>query len=504
MKKIYALLLFHLPVMAACAAQLFIPMDETQKNHLKAYGAVYHSIAKDDPVTLLLNYHGGSYMLNATSDMEQYLTSRGISYKNISDAESDAVLSDIKSDPMMGIVKLEVMPKIAVYGSKDEGELDDAVVNVLRYAEIPYDLVYDPEVLSIDLNKYNWIHMHHEDFTGQHGKFETQYGNAAWYKKSVASDEKIAHDYGYASVQSLKLDVAKKLKEYVKNGGHLFGMCSATDSYDIALAMEGVSLDDVYNKNISDLDIKHKLNYDNTFAFTNFMLKRDRKEYEFSDIDTYETRYMQVCERNDKFKLQTIPASERDLCMITQDHVRSIKGFWGMTCGFQIQFIKPDAHILATTDNTSEARYLYGNFGKGSWTFFAGHDPEQYQHHMEDAASDLSLTPNSPGYRLILDNVFLSAVKRENTQSVSMNNVNIFPNPVVTNGMLMINAGMAQASQVRIRLYSLSGQLLVDRSMDANAGENELKFDMSGIASGLYQLEFTAGTEKKNFKVVVQ
>ncbi|HEY6162734.1 MAG TPA: T9SS type A sorting domain-containing protein, partial [Bacteroidia bacterium] len=281
-------------------------------------------------------------------------------------------------------------------------------------------------------------------------------------------------------------------------------MCSATDSYDIALAMEGVSLDDVYNKNISDLDIKHKLNYDNTFAFTNFMLKRDRKEYEFSDIDTYETRYMQVCERNDKFKLQTIPASERDLCMITQDHVRSIKGFWGMTCGFQIQFIKPDAHILATTDNTSEARYLYGNFGKGSWTFFAGHDPEQYQHHMEDAASDLSLTPNSPGYRLILDNVFLSAVKRENTQSVSMNNVNIFPNPVVTNGMLMINAGMAQASQVRIRLYSLSGQLLVDRSMDANAGENELKFDMSGIASGLYQLEFTAGTEKKNFKVVVQ
>jgi hypothetical protein len=380
------------------------------------------------------------------------------------------------------------------------------VVLALNYAEIPYEVIYDQEVLLSDLSQYNWIHMHHEDFTGQYGKFGAQYKNADWFKQQVAYDEEVAAKYGFAKVSELKLAVAKKLKQFVANGGHLFGMCSATDSYDIALAAEGMDLvKELYVSNSSDMDIAGKLNFNNTFAFYGFKLSRNPNEYEFSNIDTYGSRgYKGVFEKNDYFTIRNYSA-KKDLLptILTQDHQQSIKGFWGQTAGFDKKFIKPGVTIIGENSvYTDEARYLFGEFGKGTWSFFSGHDPEDYQHAVGDKPTDLSKHPNSAGYRIILNNVFLASIKPKQENNNALSDISVYPNPS-TDGSFAVSFSSAETRNAKVRIFTLSGQLVLEKELMAQEGANQYRISTEGLASGIYQVEFSAGDFRESRKLVV-
>jgi len=414
MKKIFFFLILSVWVAFAQAAYLLIPMDQAQKNHLKAYGIAYWILQQDVEVSWLLNYRGGSFMVKYNKLIEDECSIRGVSFEAIADAQSTAILQEI-ADPQVNMdeVKLNKAPKIAVYSPKNKLPWDDAVTLALTYAEIPYDLVYDEEVESGVLPMYDWLHLHHEDFTGQYGKFWAAYRNAAWYKEDVRVNEAMAQKLGFNKVSQMKLAVSKKIRDFVAGGGYLFAMCSAPDSYDVALAADGVDICDVmFDGDGMDPDAQSKLNYQNCFAFKDFKIVTNPYEYEISSIDVSDNR--KVSPNNDFFTLFDFSAKWDPVpTMLCQDHEQVIHGFRGQTTAFNKQYIKSDVVIMGENKALDEARYIHGEFGKGTWTFYGGHDPEDYEHRVGDPPTDLSLHPNSAGYRLILNNVLFPAAKKK-------------------------------------------------------------------------------------------
>ena len=414
LKKQILLLVFLLSFSFSHASYILINMDDQQTNHLKAYGIAFLSIENEINVKWLLNYKGGSFLIKSNNFIENECKTRNVSYSLIADIQSNKILSDIsRNDVNQEIISLEKAPKIAIYSPKNKQPWDDAVTLALTYAEIPYDIIYDEEVINNLLPLYDWLHLHHEDFTGQYGKFYASFKNASWYKEQKKSFEKNAKELGFNKVSQVKLAVAKKIKEYVLSGGFLFAMCSATDSYDIALASEGVDIcQHMFDGDPMENDIDTKLNYKNTLAFKDFKLVKNPNRYEFSSIDATQTRKIK---RNlDFFTLFDFSAKWDPIpTMLCQNHMQVIKGFMGQTTSFRNKYLKSDVIIMGETKSTNESRYIHGKLGNGTWTFYGGHDPEDYQHKVGDPKTDLSLHPNSPGYRLILNNILFPAAKKK-------------------------------------------------------------------------------------------
>lgn len=399
----------------ANAAQILIPMDDTQANHLKAYGIAYWVLQSGIEINWMLNYRGGSFMFIQNPKFESELKLRGVSYNVISEGQANQIVSEIL-DPQVNqdVVKLEKVPKICVYSPKDKRPWDDAVTLALTYAEIPYDVIYDEEIIQGKLALYDWMHLHHEDFTGQYGKFYNMYRNATWYQEQQRSMESMAKQLGFAKVSQMKLAVAKRIKEFVAGGGFLFTMCSGTDTYDIALSAEGLDIcESMYDGDGTSSNYNDHLDFSKTFAFRDYTLSVNPLEYRFSNIDVTTTR--RVPRDEDVFTLFDFSAKWDPVpTMLCQDHMQVIKGFMGQTTAFNKAYIKPDVIIMGENKAANEAKYIHGDFGKGTWTFYGGHDPEDYQHMVGDPPTDLNLHPNSPGYRLILNNVLFPAAKRKN------------------------------------------------------------------------------------------
>lgn len=413
--KLIIILLFLIPGISR-AAYLLIPMDETQTNHLKAYGVAYWVLEKEIEISWLLNYRGGSYLIPHHPLFEKECKLRNVSYQVIADVQATAILQDI-ADPgkNMDEMKLQKVPRIAVYSPKNKLPWDDAVTLVLTYAEIPYDIIYDDEVLSDVLPMYDWLHLHHEDFTGQFGKFWARYRHFPWYQEDVQKQQQTAERHGFQKVSQLKLAVVKKIREFVAGGGYMFAMCSATDSYDVALAADGLDICDVmFDGDPIGSGHPQMLNYDNCVAFTDFKVSTNPQEYEISDIDVTNYRSRSINETNDVFSLFDFSAKWDPVpTMLTQNHEKLIKGFMGQTTAFNKDLVKSEVIVLGDNLAFNEDRYIHGNFGNGFWTFFGGHDPEDYQHLVGDPPTELDMFPNSPGYRLILNNILFPAAKKK-------------------------------------------------------------------------------------------
>ncbi|MBO6495998.1 MAG: asparagine synthetase B [Roseivirga sp.] len=417
MNKLIFTLLFSIVSFTALANKILVPMDETQANHMKAYGIAYWVLNQDESIDWMLNYRGGSFLLPARTGIENELVIRGVSYQVISDADAlkfEELLSAPSSN--MDMMKLETAPKIAVYSPKSKMPWDDAVTLALTYAEIPYDVVYDDELMNDELSTYDWLHLHHEDFTGQYGKFYQSFRNYSWYIQQQKDYEASAKKHGFAKVSQLKLAIVKKIQSFVAGGGFLFAMCSATDSFDIALAANGVDfIDYMYDGDPPEPGAESKFNFSETLAFENFKLRMDPMEYEFSDIDNTESRRERsLNEGNDYFKLFQFSAKWDPVpTMLTQNHTQLIKGFYGQTTSFKKRVVKPDVVVMGETTAANEDKYIHGIYGNGFWTFYGGHDPEDYQHRVGEEPTDLNLYPNSPGYRLILNNILFPAAKKK-------------------------------------------------------------------------------------------
>jgi len=409
-------LFFALLGFRAMASAILIPMDaDSQKNHLKAYGITYWVLSKQQKVQWLLNYRGGSFLLPDGENIRQECQIRGVSYEILTDGQAQAILDAISSPSRnQEAVILEKAPRIAVYSPKDNPPWDDAVTMVLTYAEIPYVTVYDREVLEDKLVLYDWLHLHHEDFTGQYGKFYGAYRAAPWYIAEKQEAEALAAELGYDKVSQEKLAVARKIRNYVIGGGFMFAMCSATDSFDIALAADGVDIcEPMFDGDPSDPNYQSRLDFSRTFAFTNFTLERNPLRYEFSSIDTTPVRN-NIPKESDYFTLMDFSAKWDPVpTMLCQNHTALVKGFMGQTTAFNRDEIKPTVLILAENKLNGEARYIHGIVGKGFFTFYGGHDPEDYQHRVGDPKTELELHPNSPGYRLILNNVLFPAAQKK-------------------------------------------------------------------------------------------
>jgi len=389
-------------------------MDEVQKDHLKSYGIAYWALDKDVEVKWLLNYRGGSFLMQHYPEIENECVVRGVSFESITDAKAAAILNEIaQPDINQDAVSMNKAPKIAVYSPPNKQPWDDAVTLVLTYAEINYDIIYDEEILNGKLSDYDWLHLHHEDFTGQHGKFWRAYQYAPWYQEEVSINNQLANNLGFAKVSEMKSFVAREIEKYVLKGGFLFAMCAATDTYDISLAATGIDIcESMFDGDPADKQAQEKLDFSRTFAFKNFQLEKSPYEYEFSDIDATNTR--KVIRENDYFTLFDFSAKWDPIpTMLCQNHHNLIKGFMGQTTSYRKEILKPNVLILGENKPANEARYIHGEKGKGFWTFYGGHDPEDYRHLIGDPPTDLSLHPNSPGYRLILNNVLFPAAKKK-------------------------------------------------------------------------------------------
>ncbi len=394
---------------------ILLPMDEvSQKNHLKAYGITYWCLDKKYKASWLLNYRGGSFLLPDAPEIRKECQIRGVSFELLSDAEANVILDEISSPSQnMETVVLEKAPKIAVYTPKGKQPWDDAVTMVLTYAEIPFTPIYDEEVLSDQLILYDWLHLHHEDFTGQYGKFFGAYRNAPWYIEQKNDAEALSKKLGYTKVSEEKLAVSKKIRDFVIGGGFMFAMCSATDSFDIALSAEGVDIcEPMFDGDDSEPNYQSKIDYSKTFAFKDFILDRKPEHYEFSDIDMTEKRRIPM--EKDYFTLMEFSAKWDVIpSMLCQNHTQLVKGFMGQTTSFDPLLIKSNVLILGSNELNGEARYIHGQKGKGFFTFYSGHDPEDYQHRVGDKPTILDLHPNSPGFRLILNNVLFPAARKK-------------------------------------------------------------------------------------------
>lgn len=394
---------------------ILLPMDETtQQNHLKAYGITYWCLDKNYKASWLLNYRGGSFLLPDAPEIRKECQIRGVSFEILSDSEEASILNEISSPSQnMETVILEKAPKIAVYTPKGKQPWDDAVTMVLTYAEIPFTPIYDEEVLSDQLLLYDWLHLHHEDFTGQYGKFFGAYRNAPWYIEQKKEAEALAAKLGYSKVSQEKGAVAKKIRDFVIGGGFMFAMCSATDSFDIALAADAVDIcETMFDGDTSDANYQVKMNYGNTFAFKDFILERKPEQYEFSDIDM--TLKRRIPMEKDYFTLMEFSAKWDPIpSMLCQNHTQLVKGFMGQTTSFDPALIKSNVLVMGTCELNGEARYIHGEKGKGMYTYYGGHDPEDFQHQVGDPPTVLDLHPNSPGYRLILNNVLFPAARKK-------------------------------------------------------------------------------------------
>jgi hypothetical protein len=415
LKKIIFTLLFILMGLHTYASYILIPMDvESQKNHLKAYGITYWTLNKQLKVKWLLNYRGGAFLLPDTEDIQKECQIRGVSFEVISNDSAEQILEEISSPSQnMEAVVLEKAPKIAVYTPNGKQPWDDAVTMVLQYAEIPYETIYDEEVLNDGLVLFDWLHLHHEDFTGQYGKFYGAYRAAAWYINEKKGAETLAEKLGYNKVSNEKLAVALKIRDYVVGGGFMFAMCSATDSFDIALSANGVDIcEPMFDGDGSDPGYQNKVDYSNTFAFTNYTLERSPLVYEFSSIDM--TRKRMIPKTADYFSLMEFSAKWDPIpTMLCQNHTALVKGFMGQTTAFTRDEIKSNVLVLGENKTNGEAKYIHGIKGKGFFTFYGGHDPEDYEHKVGDAKTELDLHPTSPGYRLILNNILFPAARKK-------------------------------------------------------------------------------------------
>ena len=400
---------------AAHAAKILVPMDGSQRDHLKAYGVAFWALQRDVPIDWLLNYRGGSFLVDQYKTLEQELTIRGVTYQVIADGQAAAILAEI-ADPAvnMQVVRLEKAPKIAVYAPDGFQPWDDAVALVMTYAEIPYERIYDAQVVAGVLPQYDWLHLHHEDFTGQYGKFWRNYRNAPWYQQQVQESEAMAAQLGYAKVSGMKLAVATRIRDYVAGGGYLFTMCSGTDSYDIALAAEGVDICTAeFDHDPIDPQAQQKIDFARGFAFKDYRLVVDPNVYEFSDIDATDI-HSRIGQTRDFFTLFDFSA-KWDLVpsMLCQSHEQVVRGFMGQTTAFRSSLVKPGITVMGENKAQGTVKYIHGEFGLGQWTYYGGHDPEDYQHMVGDPPTDLALHPNSAGYRLILNNILFPAARKK-------------------------------------------------------------------------------------------
>ena len=416
MKILSCLFLFVLSFQLR-ATQILVPMDDSQSDHLKAYGVAYWSLENTVTIEWLLNYRGGSFLFPHLRALEEELILRNVKYEILTDGQVNSIRNQISNPEVnMEIVQLEKAPKIAVYTPDGKQPWDDAVTLVMEYAEIPYDKVYDSAIVMGILPKYDWLHLHHEDFTGQYGKFYSAYRNYEWYQQQVADAEADAKMLGFSKVSELKRAVAISIKNFVIGGGFLFTMCSGTDSFDIALAAQNTDIcEDMFDGDASDPNCQQKLDFNSTFAFSNFRLERNPMVYEYSNIDGTDIhRLNRVTEATDKFTLFDFSA-KWDIVptMLTQCHTTVINGFMGQTTDFLKDLIKPNVLVMGENKSLGTARYLHGEMGQGTWTFYGGHDPEDYEHKVGDPPTDLNLHPNSPGYRLILNNILFPAAKKK-------------------------------------------------------------------------------------------
>ncbi|OOQ58374.1 asparagine synthetase B [Mucilaginibacter pedocola] len=396
------------------ASSILIPMDEEQKDHLKSYGIAFWVLKNQQEVDWLLNYRGGSFLVNYDKKIEDECKIRGVSYEVIANAAATQIITEV-SDPSvnMDLVKLQKAPKMAVYSPKSKLPWDDAVTLVLKYAEIPYDVLYDEEVIKGDLPKYDWLHLHHEDFTGQFSKFYASYRYAQWYNDDVKAQNTMARKLGFQKVSQMKLAVVEHIRDFCAGGGFLFAMCSGTDTFDIALSASNTDIcGPMFDGDAVDPVAQSKLDFTQTFAFQNFQLDMNPESHQFSNIDVTPTR--QVDRTKDFFTLFDFSAKWDVVpSMLTQNHDKVIKGFMGLTTAYNKNRLKPGVTIMGEMKTANEARYIHGDFGKGQWTFYGGHDPEDYQHAVGDPPTDLKLHPNSPGYRLILNNVLFPAANKK-------------------------------------------------------------------------------------------
>lgn len=395
--------------------KLLIPMEQSQTDHLKAYGIAYRHLLNNKELDWLLNYRGGSFMFNFSSKLEDECKSKGVYYELINGTQTAQIYAEVKDEKNnMDVVRLEKVARVAVYVPPNALPWDDAVQLVLEYAEIPYDKLWDEEVLAGKLKGYDWLHLHHEDFTGQYGKFFATYGSSNWYLAQKQINEQVAAKLGYPKVSQLKLAVVKKLKEYISNGGFLFTMCSATDTYDIALASQYTDIcETMYDGDPADADANNKLDFSECLAFENFQVDLNPYVYEYSNIDVT-NELVSIGQFNDNFKLVDFSAKFDPVpSMLTQCHTSLLTGFLGQTTGFKRQFLKKNVTILAMNEGTDYVKYIHGNYGRGTFTFYGGHDPEDYQHAVGDPKTELTNYPHSPGYRLILNNVLFPAAKKK-------------------------------------------------------------------------------------------
>ncbi len=399
------------------ATQLLVPMDDSQSDHLKAYGISFWALENTVVIEWLLNYRGGSFLMPHLKTIEEELILRNVKYEVLAEGQVNQIKNQISNPEVnMEIVQLEKAPKIAVYTPEGKQPWDDAVTLVLEYAEIPYDKIYDSAIIMGVLPKYDWLHLHHEDFTGQYGKFYAAYRSYPWYQEQVADAEADAKMLGFSKVSELKLAVATNIKNFVIGGGFLFTMCSGTDSFDIGLAAHNTDIcEQMFDGDPSDPNCQEKLDFANTFAFENFKLERNPMTYEYSNIDGTEIhRQQRVTESTDKFSLFEFSAKWDVVpTMLTQCHTDVIDGFMGQTTDFRKDLIKPNVLVMGENKALQTARYLHGELGQGTWTFYGGHDPEDYEHKVGDPPTDLNLHPNSPGYRLILNNILFPAAKKK-------------------------------------------------------------------------------------------
>ncbi len=391
---------------------------ESQDDHLKAYGITYWILENGQKAEWLLNYRGGSFLIPDSESLRKECTIRGVSYEILSNAEAESILSAIDSPSQnQESVLLEKAPKVAVYTPSGKKPWDDAVTLVLTYAEIPYKTVYDKEVLKDELLLYDWLHLHHEDFTGQYGKFYRAYRSAPWYIQEKKEAEALAKSLGYNKVSEEKLAVAQKVRDYVIGGGFMFAMCSATDSFDIALSASDVDIcESMFDGDPSEPGYQNKINYNNTFAFKDYTLEKSPLVYEFSSIDM--TRKRNVPKDQDYFTLMEFSAKWDPIpSMLCQNHTALVKGFMGQTTSFDPNTVKSNVLVLGETRLNGEAKYIHGIKGKGFFTFYGGHDPEDYQHRVGDPKTELELHPNSPGYRLILNNILFPAAEKKKNKT---------------------------------------------------------------------------------------
>lgn len=418
MKRLFAILVAALTFSVSEGQnKILIPMDLEQTDHLKAYGIAYWILTHNAEVDWLLNWRGGSFMTDAAEPVARECRIRGVAFEAIGPSRAAEIYSEVqRDDNNMDVVRLEKAPKVAIYAPPSALPWDDAVRMAFEYAEIPYTRIWNEEVLSGKLNEYDWLHLHHEDFTGQYGKFYSNFRNAPWYIEQQTTYEREAKRLGYKKVSEMLKAVARSIRDFVGNGGFLFAMCSATDAFDIALAAEHADIcDAMYDGDPPDAKAQSKLDFSKTLAFENFTLDMNPLRYEYSDIDIPpsdpppirdpETDYFTLFGFSAKF--DPVPT------MLTQNHVAIVKGFMGQTTAFRKKLVKPSVVILGEREGTEEVKYLHGNFGRGFFTWYGGHDPEDYQHAVGDPPTDLSLHKNSPGYRLILNNLLFPAAKKK-------------------------------------------------------------------------------------------